>query len=229
MTEQNPNITIKALARQNVVTLITSGAVGMLLCALVANFFWHDYRLQIVMIFMVSVVSLIIGLFKHFEPENSFELTPQGMKYIHRYGEWQLDWENIMIIDQPSITEGVETKALAYIGIKLHDTQVLAKLLSRRMANNMLQEQRDLYFLACQVENIGLFERQINDKPYKLDDGEKVIGPIGAYLHRCDMLRKSFGYDVYIPINALDRPPEEFVALLKQCKASAKGYQQEST
>jgi hypothetical protein len=226
MNENAPHITIKAIARQNVVTLVVSGCVGILLCALAANFFWQDYRLNILLVFLFCLVCVIIGLFKHFEPINSFELTPNGLSYFHRYGHLHIDWHNVMIIDQPKVTEGVEAKELSYIGIKLRDSDVLAKMVSRRFANNMLQEQRDLYFLACQLENISLLTQQINDKPFKLGCGKKIIGPIGAWMHRTEMLRSTFGYDVFIPLNACDRPPEAFITLLKQCKTASDDYQQ---
>lgn len=223
MSDSSDVITIKAIARHNVQTLLVSGVFGMALSALVANFFWHDYRMQIVLVFLVSFVCLLVGIFKHFEPQNSFELRPEQFSYCHRYGHLNLAWDNMMRIDIPKVTEGVETKALPYIGIKLKDSEVLAKL-PRRLANNLLLEQRDLYFLACQIENLGLFDRQINDSPFKLANKNKVIGPVGAFLHRCEMLRKTFGYDVFIPVNACDREPEAFIELLKQCQSSADGH-----
>lgn len=224
MEQNKPNISIKALSRQNAMTLTVSGVAGMALCAVAAGFWWHDYRLNIVFLFLVSFVTMALGLFKHFEPPNSFELTPDLMVYCHRYGNLPVSWDNMMIIDQPRVTEGAESKELAYIGFKLKDADVLAKSISRRMANHLLQEQRDLYFLACQLENISLFERQINDKPYKTAQGEQIIGPIGAWLHRMVMLRRVFGYDLMIPLNACDREPQAFIDLLKQCKASSADY-----
>ena len=223
MTDTPAVITIKAIARHNVQTLLVSGFAGMALSALVANFFWQDIRMQIVLVFLVSLVCFIIGIFKHFEPENSFELTPEQLTYCHRYGRWNIQWDNIMRIDMPKVTEGIDTKVLPYIGIKLKDSEVLAQL-PRRLANNLLLEQRDLYFLACQIENIGLFERQINDSPFKLSNKQKVIGPVGAFMHRSAMLRKTFGYDVFIPTNACDRQPQSFIELLKQCKDSAEDH-----
>jgi hypothetical protein len=224
MQQQAPNISIKAIARQNALFLTVLGSGGLLLSILLANFWWDSYRLNIVFISLLSFITLLIGLFKHFEPLNSFDLTPNGMIYYHRHGRWEVTWDNVMIIAQPSVTQGVESKELSYIGIKLRNTDVLAKVISRRMANNLLQEQRDLYFLGCQLEDINLFNRQINDQPYKMANGEKIIGPIGAWLHRVDMLRKIFGYDLYIPIDACDREPKAFVELLLQCKSAAANY-----
>ena len=224
MDHQESNIAIKAIARQNAMFLTVLGCSGLLLSVLVASFWWDSYRLNIVLISLVSFNTLLIGLFKHFEPLNSFDLSPRGMVYHHRYGSWQISWDNVMIIEQPKVTQGIESKELSYIGIKLHDTDVLAKVISRRMANHLLQEQRDLYFLGCQLEDISLFNRQINDQPYKTTTGEKIIGPIGAWLHRVAMLRKTFGYDLYIPIDACDRDPQAFVELLLQCKTSALNY-----
>lgn len=132
-----------------------------------------------------------------------------------------------MRIALPKITEGIETKELPYIGIKLKDSEVLAKL-PRRLANGLLLEQRDLYFLACQLEDIGFFDRQINDSPFKLANKDKVIGPVGAFLHRTAMLRKTFGFDVFIPTNACDREPQAFIELLKQCQNSAGDYVEDS-
>lgn len=224
MNQESPNITIKAIARQNALTLTVSGCVGLLLCLLAANFFWAEFKLNIIFVFLLSLITLLVGLFKHFEPQNSFSLTPDGITYFHRRGHWQVQWHNVMIIDQPSVTKGLESQPLAYIGIKLRDAEVLAKEVSRRMANQLLQEQRDLYFLGCQLKGISLLERQINDAPFKTTNGEKIIGPVGAWLHRTQMLRETFGYDLFIPLNACDREPQAFVDLLKQCKAAADNY-----
>jgi hypothetical protein len=229
MNKETPSITIKAIAAQNALFLTVLGSAGLLLSALLANFLWHDFRLPIVFVLLMSFVTLLIGLFKHFEPPISFDLSPEGMIYYHRYGQWQVSWDNVMIIDQPKVTEGLETKELSYIGIKLRDADALAKTVSRRMANHMLQEQRDLYYLGCQLDGIDLFDRQINVKPFKIASGEKIIGPIGAWLHRIEMLRRIYGYDLYIPLNACDRSPQAFIELLKQCKASSNNYLPDST
>ena len=227
MSEHFEVITIKAIARHNTQTMLVSGVFGVAVSAVLANFFWHDYRIQIVMIFLVSFVCLLVGIFKHFEPQNSFELTPQQLSFFHRRGQLNIEWDNIMRIALPKITEGIETKELPYIGIKLKDSEVLAKL-PRRLANGLLLEQRDLYFLACQLEDIGFFDRQINDSPFKLANKDKVIGPVGAFLHRTAMLRKTFGFDVFIPTNACDREPQAFIELLKQCQNSAGDYVEDS-
>ncbi len=229
MTEQQtqPSIYVKAVARQNAMSLMIGGVVGMSACALAAGFLWQDHRLNIIFLFLASFVTLLMGLFKHFEPINSFELTPECLTYCHRYGELKIPWGNIMIIDQPRVTEGVESKELAYIGLKLKDVETLRETLSRRLANNLLQEQRDLYFLACQLENIGLFERQINDTPFKMSNGDKVIGPIGAWFYRMEMTRRVYGYDLFIPTNACDREPQAFIALLKECKSASNDYRNE--
>lgn len=227
MNETSPHITIKAIARQNALSLTVFGCAGLLLCLLAANFWWDSYRLNLVFFSLLSFITLLIGVFKRFEPENSFELTPSGMVYYHRRGSWKVSWDNAMIIDQPKVTQGVETKKLNYIGIKLRDPQVMVNSVSRRMANQLLQEQRDLYFLGCQLEGISILERQINDSPYKTATGEKIIGPLGAWMHRITMLRKVFGYDLYIPLDACDREPQEFVALLKECKQAAENYPKE--
>ena len=233
MTEQNnpsdlPNIAIKAEARQNALSLMVFGCVGLLVAALAANFWWDELRLQIVFGFLASFVTMVLGLFKHYEPLNSFELTPEGIRWNHRHGTWLVDWDNIMMIEQPRVTVGTESKSLNYIALKLKDSESLTRSLPRRFANQLLGEQRDLYFLACQVENISLFDRQINDSPYKMATGEKVIGPVGAFMHRTAMMRQIFGFDLYVPLNACDREPDEFVALLKQCKEAAGDYRSDA-
>lgn len=220
MQETAPVITIKAIARHHAKTLMVNGLLGLILSGLLANFFWWDFRLHLVLLLLVSLILLIIGAFKHFEPVNSFELTPQYLCYFHRYGACQLAWDNIQRIDIPVVTQGIEAKPLAYIGIRLKNPEVLAQL-PRRLANNLLSEQRDLYFLACQLNHIGLLERQINDQPFRLSNKQLVIGPVGAFLHRSTMLAKTFGYELFIPFNACDREPQKFLELLKQCQEYA--------
>ncbi len=224
MYEAAPEIAIKAVARKNALFLTVVGCAGLLVCMLAANFWWDSLRLVLVLLILVSFLVMLLGIFKHFEPEDSFVLTPQLMLHRHRHGQWQIDWDNIMIIAQPRVTQGIEAKDLNYIGIKLRDLDLLSKAISPRLANRLLHEQRDLHVLSCQLASTSVFEGLLNDSPYKTAQGQKVIGPVAAWLHRTKLLREAFGYDLYIPLNACDRPPHEFIALLKQCKEASIDY-----
>lgn len=224
MTEESEQITIKAVARKNALFLTVVGAVGLLFSILLTNFWWDSMRLVLVLLLLVSFLVMLVGLFKHLEPDNSFVLTPSRLQHFHRHGNWQVSWDNIMIIDQPKVTQGVESKELNYIGIKLRDINMISQAISPRLANRLLHEQRDLHILRCQLAGVSLFEGLLNDTPYKVAKGKKITGPVGAWLHRTKQLREAFGYDLYIPLNSCDRSAGEFIGLLKQCKEAAGDY-----
>jgi hypothetical protein len=223
--ENPPEIMIAAVARKNALFLTVLGACGLVLCLLAANFWWDSLRLVLVLLSLVSLLTMMLGIFKHFEPHHSFVLSPSALQHFHRHGNWQVQWENIQIIDQPRVTQGIESKELAYIGIKLRNIDAISQTISIRLANRLLHEQRDLHILRCQLASVSLFEGLLNDNPYKTGDGKKVTGPVAAWLHRTKQLREAFGYDLYIPLNACDRTPDEFIGLLKQCKATASRYE----
>ena len=42
--------------------------------------------------------------------------------------------------------------------------------------------------------------------------------------HRMKVMRELLGYELYIPTTALDRSPEDFVALIRKYKAAALVY-----
>jgi hypothetical protein len=140
--EQAPEIIIKAVARKNALFLTVLGSAGLLLCGLLANFWWVELRLVLVLLVLVSFLVMLVGIFKYFEPHDSFVLTPCVLQHFHRYGSWQVDWQNIQIISQPRVTQGIESKELNYIGIKLADPDLLSQAISRRLANRLLQPRR---------------------------------------------------------------------------------------
>jgi hypothetical protein len=223
--QQPPEIAIKAAARKNAQFLTVLGAAGLLICMLAANFWWDSARLVLVLLILVSFLVMLVGVFKHFEPQDSFILSPSALQHFHRHGNWLVNWDNIMLIAQPKVTVGIESKELNYIGIKLRDLSLLSGAISPRLANRLLHEQRDLHVLRCKQTGVSVFEGILNDNPYKTTAGKKVTGPVAAWLHRTEQLREALGYDLYIPLNASDRSPDEFIALLKQCKAAAGDYE----
>ncbi len=62
----------------------------------------------------------------------------------------------------------------------------------------------------------SLFE----DKPYQLANGQTVTGIKAILANRMTALRNSLGYDVFLSASELDRSPEAFVNLLRDCQQS---------
>jgi len=223
-----PSITIKPLARHHGLFLCLLGG-GLLLCTLIiSGYFWQHIRLPLIATLLIAIVIIFIGLLKYSEPKHSFILTPQQLNYAHRYGQWQLNWQQISSIRQVAETQGFQYHQLPYIGIRLNKLTDVAANMSPRLASRLIHEQRPLLAFCLRYQLITTEEAVINFDAYTLTDQKQtahtITGPIAAFLHHSETLHKALGYHLYIPASALDRDIDEFVALLKNCHQSSHEY-----
>ncbi|WP_413693719.1 DUF2982 domain-containing protein [Psychromonas sp. KJ10-2] len=157
-----------------------------------------------------------IGFLKYIEPETSFFITPEMIKYCHLNGKWSLRWQDIIRFGEIKADVRGQHTQLPYLGIKLNNLDHLAKNISPRLANKLIHEQQELIVLAIINKEISAEEDLINFEPYTLND---VVykGPIAAWLHRSEQLAKAYGYHLYLPESSLDRDINQFLRLLKEC------------
>ncbi len=177
---------------------------------------------------LCGVFSIILGLItlsKYSMPAYSFILHRQRLSHYQSKGSWTLNWPCIQRVDQPRVTMGLEVSTLPYVAIRLTDDgyERLLSSLSPRLANHLLVNQRALLLQGdggCNTGNCyaeGLIEK---DK-FVTPKGTRHTGPIAMFGNRMQRLRANLGYDLYIDTDYLDRSPENFITLLKQCQQTA--------
>ena len=218
-------IAIRATSKRNGITTTIIG-IGLLALGLVVISLFAKY-LFLVGVFIASagIVGVIMGWFKIREPNYSLEITPEGITYMHRSGQWQLTWDNIQRIDSPRVTRGIETRNLELVGFRLRDTSTVIETISPRLATNILMEQRPL-LLQNPEENCTTGtcagNDLIEDDRFKTAGGKVLKGVQAMFANRMLKLRERLGYDLYIAAAELDRPVNEFVALLRSCQDRVK-------
>ncbi len=172
--------------------------------------------MQLMLLILASFILVLVGVLKYLEPQTSYRITPIGIIYIHRSGQWQLPWQDIIRIADIYIEVNGEYLQLPYIGIKLKSLENIARSISPRLANKLLHEQKELIFLAVKTEQIKLKRGLINFEPYQLN-GVTYKGPVAAWLYRSEQLATAYGYHLYLPESSFDRDLPGFLSLLKRC------------
>jgi hypothetical protein len=213
-------IQIRATSKRNGLTSIMIGS-GVLVVASILLMFLPKH-LYLIGIFGVSaaIVTLLIGWFKIREPNYSLELSRSSICYRHRNGSWTVDWDNVLRVDTPKISSGLEQKTLSMVGIKLKDYTPLLANISPRLATNMLLEQRPLLLQSNSCSSGNCYNATlIEDDHYTLPDGSTIKGIPAMLGNRMRKLRESLGYDLFISAAELDREAEDFVELLRQCQS----------
>jgi len=221
MSGNENSITIRAASKRNGITTTLIG-VGLLFVAVgVMTLLPQFLFLPGVFIASAGIVALVMGWFKIREPNHSLEITPEGIRYIHRNGEWWLDWENVQRIDAPRVTRGIELRDLEMVGFRLKRVEPVINSISPRLATNILMEQRPLLLQnpdeKCTTGTCAGSDL-LEDDQFKLPDGKLLRGVQAMFAHRMSKLRERLGYDLFIAAAELDRPVNDFVALLKNCQ-----------
>lgn len=212
-------IQIRATAKRNGITSLLIGVVGLLLAMGLFTILPSDF--VIVGIFAVSaaLVAMLIGWFKIREPVHSVELSREKMTYHHRRGHWHVTWDNIQRIDTPRVSEGLDQIALGMVGIKLKEYKPLLMSISPRLATNLLLEQRALLLQSANCNTGTCYSANLlEDDKHRLPDGTILRGVQAMLANRMKKLRENLGFDLYIAVSELDREPDEFVTLLRQCQ-----------
>jgi len=224
MIIKSPTINIKAKARHHALFLIIVASLLTLITLFLSQHFWHQYRLVLMFIYLTALVILITGLAKKLEPTFSFNLSPKGIKYNHRYGHWFVSWQQIQRISLIKETSGLAQIELPYLGIKLKRLDDLTEQISPRLANRLIHEQKPLISLAVLQGLLSLEESLLNFNGFTLSSGQIIKGPLAAFLYHCQALHNAFGFHLYLPESSTDRELNDFCSLLKNCMSSAKNY-----
>ncbi|MCL1051710.1 DUF2982 domain-containing protein [Shewanella abyssi] len=208
---------IKPINKRNGLTLTFAGITGLITgIALFLNGS-HLFAPGIVC-FGFGAISAVLGVSKLLEPEVTLSIDTDGIRYFHRRGEVKIAWGNIQRFDQPRVTQGVETLTLPYIGIKLRLIGPILECISLRLAIGLLTEQRPLLMTAsAQDEDLSTLENQMSEEftPF-IEDDNRYKGVLAMFGHRCRILGSHLGFHLYIATDALDRPADEFIALMRE-------------
>lgn len=218
-------IKIRASAKRNGFSTALAGIVALILSAFLMSALPQDYNLAAIFLVSASLVTIIVGWLKIREPVYSMLLTRESVTYIHRYGTWQVEWNNILRIDVPTVHKGLQSAELALVGIKLKQYDPLLDSISRRLANNMLLEQRPLLLQnkpEVMEENVSNYGANlIENDTFTSSNKIQFKGIQAMFANRMTKLRERLGYDLFISESEIDRPVREFVDLLKACHQQA--------
>ncbi|PHR83918.1 MAG: hypothetical protein COA59_09760 [Colwellia sp.] len=224
MTTPLPIINIKAQANHHAIFLLLVGWILLLLTLLVSQYYWQAFKLVLIFIFLVAIVIMITGLTKYLQPQFSYHITPEKLKYLHIYGNWQIAWQQIQAIKPIREVYGITSIDLPYIGIRLINLETLAQQISPRLANRLIHEQQPLLKFAFVQQLLSFEQIQLNFTPFTLQSGLEISGPIAAFLHHCKSLQSALGYHLYLPETSMDRALNDFHQLLKQCQNASRHY-----
>jgi hypothetical protein len=225
MNKNVPSIFIKPQSNHNALFLILLAIILFMLTLAMSQHYWRQFHLVLTFIYLAELVVFITGLAKYFQPKFSLTLTPSYIKYQHRFGQWQLNWQDIQRISLMNETLGINQLQLPFIGIRLTTITALAASISPRLANRLIHEQRPLLAIAIRLKLITFAQSQLNFSPFILANGQIIKGPLAAFMHHSSVLHEALGYHLFIPESALDRDLNTFCVLLNQCKQSTHNYE----
>mgnify|MGYP006097310729 FL=1 len=224
MTEELPVINIKAQSNHHALFLMLTAFIIAFITFVFSQGYWRQFQLVITFIYLCALVIFITGLAKYLEPQYSLCLSPKGINYQHRYGQWRIDWPQIQRISLINETFGLTNIQIPYIGIRLKHLSTLADHISPRLANRLIHEQKPLLAFAIKMNLLTIEQSILNFEPFVLSSGEILKGPLAAFLHHCTVLHKALGYHLFLPETAIDRDLNEFCTLLTQCMKSSTEY-----
>lgn len=174
---------------------------------------------------IIAISTLIMGIFcaiiavgKLRDVNYRFSLTKEGIHYFTYRGGFTLLWQDIQRIDIPTIQQSLERKELPYIGIRLNNYSHFIHTASLPVLAHILIDQRVLTLMTDvkpadfgQSDNI-LFPENKNHAHRQLKN--ELTGLRAMFLERMLFLHDNLGYDIYFPVDDLDRKPLLFVQLL---------------
>nr|WP_275974236.1 DUF2982 domain-containing protein [Shewanella pneumatophori] len=215
-------ILIKPVIKRNGITFSVFGCIGVV-CGVSLFLLGSEFFAPGIICFALGIIALVLGFSKLAEPEVSLKLSDEGFTYFHRRGQVSVSWDNVQRMDQPRVTQGIDTVSLPYIGVKIKHMSPVLETISLRLAAGLLTEQRPLLMTAStQDEDLSVLENQMSAEftPF-IEDNDRFKGVLAMFGHRSKLLGNHLGYHLYISTDALDRPVDEFIALMNKSKQAA--------
>lgn len=165
-----------------------------------------------------SITAILLGFLKSQQPYYSILLDTKALIYVHKFGQWQISWQNFHSSGIPQTDDALELNA---VGIKLVDMDTFLSILSPRLAGKLLIEQRHIFLQAvkmhCKNGNCPS-EWLVEPDEFQSNSGKKYTGLIAMFANRMHNLKTLTGYDLLLPANVLDRDIWRFSNLLNRWK-----------
>lgn len=220
---ENEVIYVRSVASTNGVVTCAVGGGLVLLGAIAMTILPELFFLAGVLVVVAGIIGITMGIFKLREPRHSLGISRQEIVYYHRRGSWVIPWDNVQRVDVPKVYEGLILHDLEMVGIRLKDPEAFLESISPRLITHLLMEQRPLIgkvdMANCQSGKC-YGDDLIEDTKYKMKSGKVLTGISAMFANRMRKLQSGLGFDLYLSANDLDRPPQEFVQLLKECQES---------
>ncbi|MBE0363166.1 hypothetical protein PULV_a0807 [Pseudoalteromonas ulvae UL12] len=232
MDKNIPLLTIRATTNQHGFETLLVSAIGLFILMLTIQLKPGSILLAEIFLVSACLVGLLVGYFKLAEPRFSLIFYPEALIFIHKYGSWQVSRKNIAQVGVPSLTQDFESKMLSCVAIRLCEYGHFLNELAPRLSGKILIEQRHFVREALMVkaqEMDDLESYLIEESLFIAADGAKYCGLIAMFANRMINLRQLIGYDLLIPLNMLDRAPEEFVYLLNRWQRDPKSIMSAET
>ncbi len=212
---------IRPIARRNHISFVLFGA-ALIILSLIAQVF--AIKLPAFIMLIAGLLALILGLLKWREPEFSFTFTPHHFIWHHHRGDIEIDWFNVYDLISIKVDKGLEQHELHYLGLKLKDFTPLTKTIPLRVAKSLYHEYRSLLHVAmvdARSRGLSAILFQEHQDEWRGSDKKKIDGLMGTFASRIHQLKQQLGADLYIPLTALDRHPDEFIEIFRQYKTAA--------
>nr|WP_246814351.1 DUF2982 domain-containing protein [Ferrimonas balearica] len=217
-------INIAPLSRRNRLTLsLLSGLLALVFLIALSNGLSLLWLLPLA---LLTVFCAVLAIGKRIEPAITLRIGPEGLRYHHRRGNYQVDWQQLLRIDRPTAPSRPD-QPLDYVGIRLRDPARFYHSISPRLALALIREQRPLTLLAdpnCRDGQCASLLPDIDTLPEP-----NLTGVRAAYAVHQMALRQQLGYDLYLHHSCLDRSPDEFIALIRDYRTQSQSPSAGST
>lgn len=193
-------LTFSGSASSGGARLLIGSLSGFLLLILYTVLFAETFSWLLAIAYICCFMGSFIGWAKLAEPRYSLVCDEFGVHYHHRTGSWRLPWQAFSYSAVPNL--GGE--ALAFIGFKVTDYDVILQNIPLRLAVRIMTEQRPLYFEAIkqscksgQCATDLLSEKDSFNTGQQHYDGVKAI-----FAQRMHQFGSACGFELFVPVNA---------------------------
>lgn len=224
-----PEQQVQPHARRDALTFCVMGVVCFAITIMLQLSGWSLPTAAYALLYIVSAALFLLGVAKIVEPTISLSITPETICYHHLRGHWCIAWDTIIRFDVPRTHRGQQLEALPYLGFRLRDFEPVLASISPRLMVHLISEQRHLLAAALRRETIDNNDYSAYfaiPESYQAPSGTVYYGLQALFAVRSQQLRELLGYDLYVPINALDRPVDEFCLWLQQLQAHRNAHRE---
>ena len=213
---------MRPVIKKHCLTLLLSGTLLCFSAVFLMYISEHGWLFLLLMLFPAIYLSWH-GFKRWLEPDIGLTLSVGHIQYHHRHGGWALPWQEIQSIGVPRQQVGLDWQPLDYLGVRVRNYTAILDRISPDLINSLISEQRDLIDIGMSQEEFSVpYDGTLlyDDTPVVLQQ-EIYTGTEAMLLNRMRHCRRLLGYDLYIPITALDRSAQEVITLSRSYREHA--------